>query len=143
MKSAVDWARDNAKLSNLQSLPIRWIVEDARVYVSREIKRGRRYDLIVLDPPSYGHGPRGKAWEIHRDLLPLLSECWYLLSDTPIGVLMCGHSPDVDIKLLHSALARKFGREKPSTCEVSQAKLIDRSGRSLDCGYSAKFSFNR
>jgi 23S rRNA (cytosine1962-C5)-methyltransferase len=104
MKQAVDWGRTNAKLSGLEDRPIRWIVEDARKYVARELKRQSRYELVVLDPPSYGHGRKGEAWEIHRDLVPLMKDCWGLLSEDPIGVVLTSHSLNISAKELRMEL---------------------------------------
>jgi len=78
-KKAVEQARANAALSNLSERPIRWIVDDARKFAAREVRRGRRYDAILLDPPKFGRGPEGEVWELARDLPPLLADCTALL----------------------------------------------------------------
>jgi 23S rRNA (cytosine1962-C5)-methyltransferase len=140
MASAVAWGRENAKLSGLEDRPIRWIAEDARRYVARELRRGTRYDLIVLDPPSYGHGTKGQSWEIHRDLVPLLEDCWELLSERPIGMVLTGHSPDVSFKEIRMVLEMVEGERDSVAVETGQASLLDRSGRVLDCGYVARFA---
>jgi 23S rRNA (cytosine1962-C5)-methyltransferase len=80
-KKAIGWARENAELSNLTDRPIRWICEDARRYVQREVRRGSRYDGIILDPPKYGRGPTGEVWRLFDDLPELLSLCAELLSE--------------------------------------------------------------
>jgi 23S rRNA (cytosine1962-C5)-methyltransferase len=131
MRSAVEWGRENARLSQMETCPIRWIVDDVRAYVQREIKRERRYDLIIMDPPSYGHGSRGQAWSIGRDLEPLVAACQSLLSENAIGIVLSGHSPDVDLSDLGRA-----GGYRP---DILRATLRDRSGRALDCGYVARF----
>ena len=77
-------ARVSAELSGLAAAPIRWIVDDARAFAAREVRRGRRYEAIVLDPPSYGHGPKGKAWLIERNLMPLLECCCQLLAPAAV-----------------------------------------------------------
>ena len=91
-KSAVEWARKNAELSNLSSAPIRWIVEDTMKFVDRDLKRGAKYDGIILDPPSFGHGPDGELWKIEEDLVPLMQKCRELLSDKPRFVVMNGYA---------------------------------------------------
>lgn len=139
MESAVAWARENARCSGLSERPIRWIVDDARLYVARELRRGKRYELIVLDPPSYGHGVKGKAWEIHRDLMPLMHDCWKLLSESPIGIVFTGHSRDVSMQKIRAELEDAPDTTTGVACDVTQAKLIDLAGRSLDCGYVASF----
>ncbi|MDR3507739.1 MAG: class I SAM-dependent methyltransferase [Caulobacteraceae bacterium] len=80
-KKAIGWARENADLSGLSEHPIRWICEDARRYVQREVRRGSRYDGIILDPPKYGRGPNGEVWRLFEDLPELLAGCVALLSD--------------------------------------------------------------
>ena len=80
-KKAIGWARDNAALSGLTEAPIRWICEDARKYVQREVRRGTKYDGIILDPPKYGRGPTGEVWRLFEDLPELLGLCCELLSE--------------------------------------------------------------
>lgn len=96
-KKSVGWARENASLSALDDRPIRWICEDARKYVQREVKRGSRYDGIILDPPKYGRGPTGEVWRLFEDLPGLLRDCASLLSD------------DADFLLLNAYAARISG----------------------------------
>lgn len=91
-KSAVTWARENAEISGLKDAPIRWIIEDARVFVEREIKRGRKYDAIIMDPPAFGHGPTSELWKIEEHFLPLIENCKKLLSDKPLFFLINGYS---------------------------------------------------
>ena len=94
-KSTVAWARSNAALSGLAEAPIRWIIEDARRFTVREQKRGNRYHGIILDPPTYGHGPAGQAWQIDRDLPDLLAMCGRLLAEDAGFLLLTCHSPDI------------------------------------------------
>mgnify|MGYP001602124588 CR=1 FL=1 len=91
-KTAVEWARKNAELSGLTDAPVRWIVDDVMKFVHREIKRGTRYDGIILDPPAFGHGPKDELWKIEEDLVPLMQKCRELVSDTPTFVLMNGYA---------------------------------------------------
>jgi 23S rRNA (cytosine1962-C5)-methyltransferase len=91
-KTAVLWARENAALSGLSDKPIRWITEDVLVFVKREIKRGAKYDAIVMDPPAFGHGPKNELWKIEENLLELIKLCRELLSDTPLFVLINGYA---------------------------------------------------
>ncbi|WP_396592955.1 class I SAM-dependent methyltransferase [Brevundimonas sp. R86498] len=96
-KKSVAWARENATLSGMEDRPIRWIVEDARKYVAREVRRGSRYDGIILDPPKYGRGPTGEVWRLFEDMPALLADCAALLSD------------DADFLLLNAYAARISG----------------------------------
>ncbi|HWB34310.1 MAG TPA: class I SAM-dependent methyltransferase [Candidatus Paceibacterota bacterium] len=91
-KTAVAWARENAAKSGLEDKPIRWITEDVMVFVEREIKRGNAYDLILMDPPAFGHGPNDELWKIEEDLLPLLEACEKLLTAHPVGMLINGYA---------------------------------------------------
>lgn len=144
MKHAVDWARDNARLSGLETKPIRWIVEDARRYVARELKRLSQYELIVLDPPSYGHGRKGEAWEIHRDLVPLMKDCWRLLSQRSIGVVLTSHSLNISAKELRMELEKEsmhgaVGATGRVETVIFPAFLQDCSSRRLECGEGIRF----
>jgi len=91
-KTAMAWARENAAASGLADKPVRWIVEDARTFVSREIRRGRAYDGIIMDPPAFGHGPAGELWKIEDHFLPLLEDCQKLLKPKPLFFLINGYS---------------------------------------------------
>lgn len=92
-KGMVQWARANAALNGLENHPIRWIVDDAHKFLNREIRRGRRYDGIILDPPTYGRGGNGETYKIERDLTETLRLCRALLSDTPLFLLLSAHTP--------------------------------------------------
>jgi 23S rRNA (cytosine1962-C5)-methyltransferase len=91
-KVAVAWARDNAALSKLHEKPIRWIVEDVVVFVKRELKRGHKYDGIIMDPPAFGHGPNKEMWRIEENLLPLIDLCKELLTLQPLFFLVNGYA---------------------------------------------------
>lgn len=92
-KGMVAWARENAALNGLKDAPIRWIVEDVKKFIHREIKRGSRYEAIILDPPSFGRGSKGELFKIEEEIVPLLHECRLLLSDQPLFVLFSCHTP--------------------------------------------------
>ena len=130
----VQWARHNAQISGLAQATIRWLVEDARVYVTRELKRGRRYDAILLDPPGYGHGPKGKAWQIDRDLLPLLEQCCQLL--IPGGVIvLTGHSESLPCSAnALGEMLQQYGHRNVAI-EYARVTLRDASHRALDFGW--------
>jgi len=113
-RKSVAWARENAELSGLSGHPIRWIVEDARKWVAREVRRGSRYDGIVLDPPKYGRGPTGEVWRLFEDIPALLKDCASLLSD------------DADFLLLNAYAARVSGL---SLAHLMLDAMSSRSGR--------------
>jgi len=140
-KPTVAWARENAKHSSMGEASTRWIVEDATSFVKRELRRNSQYEAILLDPPTYGHGAKGTRWEIHRHLLPLLMDCWSLLSENKVCVLLCGHSSHIDLRVMNAALTKQHGPKSVTKCEIVQACLVDSFGRKLDCGFAAKYSF--
>ncbi len=92
-KGMVQWARANAALNGLEAHPVRWIVDDAHKFLNREVRRGRRYDGIILDPPTYGRGGNGETYKIERDLPETLRLCRALLSETPRFLLLSAHTP--------------------------------------------------
>ncbi len=104
-KKAVGWARENAVLSGLDERPIRWICEDARKYVQREVRRGARYDGIILDPPKYGRGPAGEVWRLYDHLPHLIAGCAELLADDASFLLLNGYSERISGLALGSLLA--------------------------------------
>ena len=91
-KTALAWARENAELSGLKDKPIRWILDDARDFVRREAKRGRKYQGIIMDPPAFGHGPNNELWKIEEHLLPLIEACMSIMADKPLFFIMNGYS---------------------------------------------------
>ncbi|MFT4553068.1 MAG: 23S rRNA (cytosine1962-C5)-methyltransferase [Chlamydiales bacterium] len=92
-KGMIDWARQNAFHNNLEKAPIRWIVDDVNRFLNREIRRGNKYDAIILDPPTFGRGKRGEVFKIERDLQQLLKNCRTLLTEDPLFVLFSCHTP--------------------------------------------------
>jgi 23S rRNA (cytosine1962-C5)-methyltransferase len=139
-RNTVAWARRNAQLSSLSGAPIRWIVEDAAVFARRELKRGSRYEVVVLDPPTYGHGPKGKVWKLDDDLPRLLADCARLLADAPLGLLLTCHTPGYGAEEL-GGLIRRVWNGSQVTC--SQLLLRTPDGRSLASGSLAIASSHR
>ncbi len=92
-KGMVAWARENAALNKLEKAPIRWIVDDVKKFLSREIRRNNRYEAIILDPPSFGRGNQGEVFKIEDDIHQLLSDCRQLLSEKPLFVFFSCHTP--------------------------------------------------
>lgn len=137
-KVAITWARDNAALSKLDKKPIRWILEDAVTFVKREIKRGHRYDGIVLDPPAFGHGPGGELWKIENNFLELVNLCFKLLSDKPLFFLINGYASGYSATAYKNnllPLLEKFG----GTLEAGELAIEEKSGRLLPCGIFARW----
>ena len=109
-KGMVDWARKNAALNGLEEKPVRWIVDDVTKFLERELRRERQYDLLILDPPSYGRGAKGEVFKIENDLPPLLALLGKLMSSQPLGVLLSCHTPELTPISLHHMLLQQFGR---------------------------------
>ncbi len=112
-KGMVQWAKENAHSSGLKDAPIRYIVDDCLKFVEREIRRGNKYDAIIMDPPSYGRGPKGEIWKFEDELFGLVSKCSELLSDNPLFFIVnsytTGISHTVVGNLITMVLKRRFG----------------------------------
>lgn len=136
-RPTVVWARRNAALSGLDDRPIRWIVDDAQAFADREGRRGRQYDGLVLDPPSYGHGPAGRPWRLVDNLDGLLQTCATLLSPGAF-VLLTAHTPGVDGDRLSSLLGRVMSRST-SAFERGELALRTSDDRRLELGAFARW----
>lgn len=139
-KVAINWARDNAEASGLAEKPIRWILDDAVKFVRREIKRERKYDGIIMDPPAFGHGPGGEMWKIEENFLELLDLCFQVLSDKPIFFLINGYASGYSALAYKNnllSLKEKFGGE----IEAGELAIEESGGgRLLPCGIFARWS---
>ena len=135
-KNVVQWARRNAEISGLTDAPIRWIAEDARLFVQRELKRGRAYEAVILDPPSYGHGTKGEMWKLDAHLPELLDQCGQLLADEAAFVLLTLHSPGTTPKMLGQMLRRYFPQLNQNS--VLPMELKTSQGRTLQSGMAAR-----
>lgn len=139
VQNIVDRARENAAFSGLAERPVRWIAEDAVKFCRRELKRGKRYDAVILDPPSYGHGPKGEPWKINTDLLPLLTMCGELTAESRAFVLVSCHSPGIGQAELAAYLSEGiFGHcgQPPAAGELA---LEISDGRKLPAGVFARW----
>jgi 23S rRNA (cytosine1962-C5)-methyltransferase len=134
-RPAVAWARRNAELSDLADRPIRWIVDDALTYVRREERRGRRYAGIVLDPPSFGHGPAGTRWELDGALPVLLAAC-VGVAEPDAFLLLSTHNPQLGADDLAASLEIAFGI--PAELEAGDVELVAESGAILPLGVAAR-----
>jgi len=150
-KAAIGWARENAELSGLGDKPIRWILDDARTFVKREVKRGRKYAGIVMDPPAFGHGPKNELWKIEDHFLPLIEDCMKLLSDKPLFFLINGYSAGYSAIAYENnllQLKKKFGGEIEMgelAIQESGSENLEsgKSSRLLPCGIFARWSANK
>ena len=139
-KGMVGWAKENAHASGLSEAPIRWIVDDCVKFVEREIRRGNHYDAIIMDPPSYGRGPKGEIWKIEDSVFPLVELCAKLLSDRPLFFLInsytTGLAPAVLTYMLGIAVKTKFGGSVRSE-EIGLP--VTASGLVLPCGAAGRW----
>ncbi|MCC6454788.1 MAG: class I SAM-dependent methyltransferase [Caldilineaceae bacterium] len=136
-KGVVDWARRNTEISRLQERPIRWLVDDALKFVKREARRNNRYQGIILDPPSFGRGPKGEVFKIEDDLLPLLEECRTLLADDALFILYSGHTPGFTPLVMYNQLATIT--PKQGQIEHGEMVVVDQQGRMLPSGTYARW----
>lgn len=143
-KGMVTWAKENAKSSGLEQAPIRWLVDDCVKFVEREIRRGNKYDAIIMDPPSYGRGPKGEIWKIEDSIYDFISLCSEILSDTPLFILInsytTGLAPSVLTYMLETLIKPKFGGF------VNSDELglpVSSNGLILPCGASGRWEMNK
>ncbi|MFI3313405.1 MAG: class I SAM-dependent methyltransferase [Eubacteriales bacterium] len=139
-KGMVAWAKENARSSGLEDAPIRWIVDDCAKFVEREIKRGRRYDGIIMDPPSYGRGPSGEIWKLEKDLFPFVELVSKVLSDDPYFVIVnsytTGLAPSVAGCILDTIVTKKHGGF--TSCD-ELGLPVSNSGLVLPCGATGRW----
>jgi 23S rRNA (cytosine1962-C5)-methyltransferase len=138
-KSVVTRARQNAEASALGDCPLRWIVEDAMKFCRREAKRGNRYEAVILDPPTYGHGPKGEEWLIKRDLLPLLELCGELTERRPKFVLLTCHTPGIGPAELSAYLSDGFFGSCSQPPRAGEMFLETSDGRRMPSGVYARW----
>ena len=138
-KGMVTWAKENAVSSRLGDAPIRWLVDDCVKFVEREIRRGNHYDAIIMDPPSYGRGPKGEIWKIEESVYPLVQLCSQILTDDPLFFLInsytTGLQPAVLSYMMHTVLGKYNG-----TITAEEIGLpVSSNGLVLPCGASGRF----
>ena len=136
-KGMVQWARENAALNGLADHPIRWIADDAHKFMAREVRRGRRYDAIILDPPTFGHGASGETYKIERDLKTTLDLTRQLLSEHPVFVLFSSHSPGLSCRVAENILGQLF----PQATLESGEMLLEGKGLSCPSGIFCRAVF--
>jgi len=138
-KGMVTWAKENSVSSGLSDAPIRWIVDDCVKFVEREIRRGNRYDAIIMDPPSYGRGPKGEIWKIEESIFPLVSLCAQLLSDEPLFFLINSYTTGLQPAVLSYMLATVL-KEYNGLVTADEIGLpVSSNGLVLPCGASGRW----
>ena len=142
VKNMVEWARENSVLSGLHDKKIRWITDDAAKFIKREIRRGNKYDAIILDPPSYGRGTNGEMWKLEDSIHDLMRGCAGILSDEPVFLLLnsytTGLSPSVMAYLLKMTIGQKY------KAEITAEEIglpVSSTGLAIPCGNTASAIF--
>ena len=140
-KGMVAWAKENARSSGLEDKPIRWIVDDCGKFVEREIRRGRRYDAIIMDPPSYGRGPSGEVWKLEENLYPFVELASKVLSDNPLFVIInsytTGLAPSVLGYILDTLVSKQYGGK--THCDELGLPVTN-TGLALPCGSTGRWT---
>ena len=138
-KGMVTWARENAYASGLSEAPVRWLVDDCKKFVEREIRRGNHYDAIIMDPPSYGRGPKGEIWKIEDSVFELISLTKEILVDEPLFFLINSYTTGLQPAVLHYMISTVL-RDRGGTVEADEIGLhVRESGLYLPCGASGRF----
>ncbi|MCR5301426.1 MAG: class I SAM-dependent methyltransferase [Lachnospiraceae bacterium] len=140
-KGMVGWAKENAKASGLGNAPIRWLVDDCVKFVEREIRRGSRYDALIMDPPSYGRGPKGEIWKLEDNVFSLIERTALIMADRPLFILVnsytTGLQPAVLSYMMNTVYAARFGGEVVSS-EVGLP--VSSNGLILPCGAAGRYT---
>ena len=136
-KGMVQWAKENAKLSGLQDAPVRYLVDDCMKFVEREIRRGNKYDAILMDPPSYGRGPGGEVWKIEDSICQFVRRCTLLLSDDPLFFIInsytTGLAPTVLINLMKMCLPEGKTQSSEIGLKITSSDMV------LPCGATCRW----
>lgn len=138
-KGMVTWAKENAASSGLSEAPIRWIVDDCVKFVEREIRRGNHYDAIIMDPPSYGRGPKGEIWKIEDSIHSLVKLCAQLLTDRPLFFLINSYTTGLQPAVLSYLLGTELARFPGSVTADEIGLPVSSNGLVLPCGASGRF----
>ncbi len=138
-KGMVTWAKENAVSSGLGDAPIRWLVDDCDKFVEREIRRGNKYDGIIMDPPSYGRGPKGEIWKIEESIWPFIQKTAQLLSDDPAFFLINSYTTGLQPAVLNYMISSAVGHKFDGRVEAQEIGLpVTQSGLVLPCGASGR-----
>jgi 23S rRNA (cytosine1962-C5)-methyltransferase len=141
-KSAVSWARENAEVSGLGGAPIRWIVDDCIAFLRREVKRGNKYDCIIMDPPAFGHGPKDELWKIEEHFYELIDLCRQVLSEKPIAIILNGYTAGYSAiayeNILKDMMADYKGKIESGELAIAESG----SDKLLPCGIFARWENN-
>lgn len=138
-KGMVNWAKENAKSSGLEGAPIRWLVDDCMKFVEREIRRGNHYDGIIMDPPSYGRGPKGEIWKIEDSIYDFIRLCTQILSDDPLFFLVNSYTTGLAPSVLSYMLSMELKRFGGQVDSREIGLPVTKTGLPLPCGASGRW----
>ena len=138
-KGMVTWAKENAVSSGLGDAPIRWLVDDCVKFVEREIRRGNHYDAIIMDPPSYGRGPKGEIWKIEESIYPLVQLCSQILTDDPLFFLINSYTTGLQPAILSYMIHTVLGKYNGTITAEEIGLPVSSNGLVLPCGASGRF----
>ena len=138
-KGMVQWAGENRELSKLDETSTRWIIEDAGKFVAREIRRGNKYDGILMDPPSYGRGPGGEVWKLENELYGLVSACAQVLSDNALFMLINSYTTGLQPAVLNNMLTMTVQKFRGGSVTADEIVLPVTAGGVLPCGASGRW----
>ena len=136
---SVLWARKNAELSNLADAKIRWITDDVLQFLRREVRRKNTYDVVIMDPPSFGHGPKGTLWKIEKDFYELMDLVRAVLSDSPVALILNGYTAGYSQITLKNNLIWLVEQHK-GVLEAGELGVSENMGRTLSSGVFARWS---
>jgi len=138
-KGMVTWAKENAISSGLKDAPIRWLVDDCVKFVEREIRRGNHYDAIIMDPPSYGRGPKGEIWKIEESVYPLIQLCSQILTDNPLFFLINSYTTGLQPAVLSYMISTVLGTANGTVTASEIGLPVSSNGLVLPCGASGRW----
>lgn len=138
-KGMVTWAKENAISSGLKDAPIRWLVDDCVKFVEREIRRGNHYDAIIMDPPSYGRGPKGEIWKIEESVYPLIQLCSQILTDNPLFFLINSYTTGLQPAVLSYMISTVLGTSNGTVTASEIGLPVSSNGLVLPCGASGRY----
>ncbi len=143
-RGMVDWAKENIKINGLENSNIRYIVDDVVKFVKREIRRGNKYDAIIMDPPSYGRGPNGEVWKFEHNLYNLIDACMKVLSDNPLFFLINSYTTGISSTVLYNILKTTVYKNYGGKIESGEIGLpISRNDLILPCGIFGRWESNK
>ncbi len=142
-KGMIDWCKENVKLNGLENSEVRYLVDDVVKFVKREIRRGHKYDAIIMDPPSYGRGANGEVWDIEKDLYNLVTLCCNVLSDNPLFFLINSYTTGLSSKVLENLLKGTVNRKFIGKISCGEVGLpIKKNNLVLPCGIYGRWESN-